>query len=138
MPGTILADTYEWNGGASSGDWTATNGANWQVSGGFGVPVDGADVVIDDTTPRPTSIVDSGLPGTGIVINTLFLGDGHTLEIEHSIFLTKWLVIEGDVTIDCGAGGLVGLGAYFRICSDQDATLTKLGGSDFEIGRLAG
>lgn len=125
-----------WSGAGLNSNWS--NGLNWAEGPLFGTQ-EGDDIVLDDTTPQPTSTVDSGVPdpnSDGHDIQTLFIGDGMTLAVTgHPLDVNVWIEIEGTVTINC-TKVLEGCpDTIIRIGGDQATVLTKKGNSQIVIGR---
>ncbi len=77
-----LAQQEVWSGlsDPETGDNNFTTGDNWVDQT---APLEGAAVIIDDTTPRPTVELDDE-----ITISSLMVGDGHTLQTVADITLT--------------------------------------------------
>jgi len=81
----VLAGTlYVWSGDSAS-NGNRTDDTNWLGSGYPGEGGTTADsVILDDPSPRPEMIQDTGV----LTIQTLFVGDGHTIRLDYDIIVT--------------------------------------------------
>ncbi|MCG3130589.1 MAG: hypothetical protein FLDDKLPJ_01354 [Phycisphaerae bacterium] len=72
------AALYTWTGNVDN-DWTTTG--NWSSSSALSAPGASDDVVINDTYPRSTVIVDTA----DRTVRNAFIGDGMTLQLDYNL-----------------------------------------------------
>ena len=105
-----------------------SNGDNW-VDGT--APGTNEDVVIDDTTPRPTVKIT----GQNRRINSVFVGDGHTIKLTYALNVTKGAQFEG--TVKLKGDGYVGPEFVVVNSRDQDTVIEYDGTGDNDYYMLS-
>jgi|GEM_PF-3570570 len=99
--GEVIGGTsYPWTGDGNDNDWTTS--ANWSPQDGDPPPDDypGEVVttdhaIIDDTTPEPVVFQDKA----NLQIASLYLGDGHAIDLENGITVTTVSSDKGSLEI---------------------------------------
>ncbi|MCC7291505.1 MAG: hypothetical protein IT449_05525 [Phycisphaerales bacterium] len=138
LPGLSSPDQFKWTGNAFNSN-TNTANDNWNDENNWENisnehdrkwPSTQGDVVtIDDTSPQAEVEQNKD---NNLTINSLTLGDGHTLNLTQGLTIGATLECEG--TVKLKGNGTLTVTAAFRVYADQDTTITFESG--YEYGNL--
>lgn len=146
LAGLASPDTFKWTGGAYNSNSNTANDNwsdehNWEKTEGETErlwPHHENDVaVIDDDNPEDEVEQDHD----GLNVRSLFLGDGHTLNLTKGMFVKGVLECEGVVKLK--GNGTLEVGSndnpiVFRVYSDQDTIITFESGTGSLVAASGG